>query len=263
MPKSDNWFLQFFDYDDDEEDDSKHDTHNCKETNCPRIFVTTVYLINNTNGTITDKQCNTMIEALNIQLQSFCDSWSLKSVVVVLSSSPPSGSYQIYLTTDTQYTIPGISSYRNNKMIDGTVKAYVCVNLILPTGTTNGILYPTTPTSYSVSQYVSYELLDMILNPTGAKYFLTSLTINNITMQAMIIAGVCDAVVPLSYTIVTSDSTNVNVSDYTLPSWYSSSGISPFNYKRTLTSPFQLSPRLSYTAINTASTQSSYYIKYT
>ena len=265
MPSDSSWILQFFNNEPDNYTYNKNVTANvsCPLPKIPPIFLNKVYLTNSTNGKITDTQCDIMVEALNIQLASFCSDWSLKPVILVFSSAPPSGSYQIILTTDTQFSFPGIPSYHNTPMADGTVRAYVCVNLILPTGTTNGIFFPGTTTSYSVSHYVSYELLDMITNPSGNKNYTANTTITNIAMQAVIIAGVCDAVIPLSYIISTSSSNKVQVSDYTLPSWYNSSGTGPFNYNNTLKEPFSLSPRLTYTTSGNTSGQTTYYIKYT
>jgi len=252
MPSNSNWFLQFFN---DEEDDYTYNKDiRSKPCNIPKVFVNMVYLINSSNGAVSDDQCNRMVEAINIQLESFCEDWSMKPVIVARSVSPPSGSYQIILTSDSQYTIPGAFGYHMRPLADGTVKAYISVNAILPTGTTttpNGVLNATGVNGGSVSKVVSHELLEMLINPGGNKsYFanMTNLTIKpvdasgkSISGVIQIIAEVGDAVSKGSYIIITSDSTRVQVSDYVLPSWFSEVGKAPFNYNNTLQGPFLLS----------------------
>jgi hypothetical protein len=146
-------------------------------------------------------------------------------------------------------------------LADGSVKAYVCVNAIiqnnpatLPPGAIplpNGILYPTGSNGASVARVVSHELLEMIVNPGVDKYYLANvdklkIPIRDekgkiITGMFPFIAEVSDAVNQLSYTIITSDSTKVQVSDYILPSWFSVVGKAPFNYNNTLQGPLTLS----------------------
>jgi hypothetical protein len=258
MPSNSNWFLQFFN---DEEDDYTY-TKNKEDKLCdiPAIFVNRVYLINSSNGAVSDDECNRMVEALNTQLATFCDDWSIKPVILARSASPPSGSYQIILTSDIQYTIPGVYGYHMATLADGTVKAYVCVNVIiqdptkLPPGAIarpNGVLYPTGPEGASVAKVVSHELLEMIVNPGVNKMYtayLDQLKIpikdekgNILTGMFPFCAEVGDAVNQLSYTIITSDSTKVQVSDYILPSWFSVVGKAPFNYNNTLQGPLTLS----------------------
>jgi hypothetical protein len=262
MPKTSNWFLQFFDYE--EEESSHNHQQRCKITNFPKIFVTKVYLVNNTGTVVTDAQCDNMIEALNIQLQNFCDSWSIKPAIVVKTDSPPSGSYQIYLTTDTQYTISGAYGYHMAPLNDGTIKAYVSVNVIMAAGTKNGILFPTESTAASVSRVVSHELLEMLVNPGVNKKYeadLSKLTRypvdeqgNNITSGTFSYnAEVSDAVNQQSFTITTADSTKVQVSDYILPSWFLTNGIAPFNYNNTLLGPLLLSTGGYYSRANSNS----------
>lgn len=258
MPSNSNWFLQFFN---DEEDDytyrkKKYD----KSCDIPKIFVNSVFLINSSDGAVTDDQCNRMVEALNIQLTTFCDDWSIKPVILTRSVLPPPGSYQIILTSDPQYSIPGVYGYHMATLADGTVKAYVSVNNIIPDPAKippgaivppNGILYPTAANGASVARVVSHELLEMIVNPGVDKYYLANvdklkIPIRDekgkiITGMFPFIAEVSDAVNQLSYTIITSDSTKVQVSDYILPSWFSVVGKAPFNYNNTLQGPLTLS----------------------
>jgi hypothetical protein len=209
--------------------------------------VNKVYLINSTYGTVTDAQCDTMIEALNIQLSTFCNDWSMKPVIIVRSSPPP-GSYQLILTTDPAYTIPGAYGYHTNPLADGSIIGYVCVNVILPAGvnTNNGILYPFDTASGSVSKVASHELLEMLVDPGVNKVYTADASSlipppPGVSGTVFFYAEVGDAVNQQSYTIITSDSTKVQVSDYVLPSWFISSGIPPYNYNNTLTAPFQLS----------------------
>jgi hypothetical protein len=260
MPSNSNWFLQFFN---DEEDDYNYKKEaTSKPCDIPRIFVNKVYLTNSSNGAVTDDQCNRMVEALNVQLQSFCDDWSVKPVILTRSVSPPSGSYQIILTSDSQYTIPGVYGYHMPTLADGSVKAYVCVNAIiqdnpatLPPGAiplANGVLYPIGSNGASVARVVSHELLEMIINPGLNKIYNADVSkllihpkdVNGndiVTGVFQYCAEVGDAVNNQSYTIVTSDSTKVQVSDYVLPSWFSVVGKAPFNYNNTLQGPLTLS----------------------
>lgn len=260
MPSNSNWFLQFFN---DEEDDYTYNKDiSSKPCDIPRIFINMVYLINSSNGAVSDDQCNRIVEALNTQLQTFCDDWSIKPVILARSASPPSGSYQIILTTDSQYTTPTQSyGYHLPPSADGTIKAYICVNVIIPDPTTlptgspaskNGILYPTTSDGASVSRVVSRELMEMILQQGLIKINLVNLNtavvispkLKNgtvITGDFAFVADVCDAVNEQSYTIITSDSTKVQVSDYVMPSWFSVVGKAPFNYNNTLQGPLTVS----------------------
>ena len=259
MPSNSNWFLQFFN---DEEDDytytKKKDDKPC---DIPKIFVNNVYLINSSNGAVSDDECNRIVEALNTQLATFCNDWSVKPVIIVRSASPPSGSYQIILTSDSQYIISSSYGYHMIPLADGTIKAYVCVNVIIPNPATllpgakerkNGVLYPTGAGGASVSRVVSHELLEMIINPGLNKMYeadVSKLLIypkdssgnNIITGIFQYSAEVGDAVNNQSYTIITSDSTKVEVSDYILPSWFSVIGKAPFNYNNTLQGPLLLS----------------------
>ena len=269
MPSNSNWFLQFFN---DEEDDYTYKKDiTSKPCDIPRIFVNRVYLINSSNGAVSDDECNRMVEALNIQLQTFCDDWSIKPVILARSASPPSGSYQIILTSDTQYTIPRVYGYHMATLADGTVKAYVCVNVIIPdptklpagaTAPPNGVLYPTGADGASVARVASHELLEMIVNPGVDKFYLANLDKlvipikdqqgNILTGMFPFIAEVSDAVNRLSYTIITSDSTKVQVSDYILPSWFSVVGKAPFNYNNTLQGPLTLSDGGYYSRANSS-----------
>jgi hypothetical protein len=134
------------------------------------------------------------------------------------------------------------------------------VNVIIPAATTlptgspaspNGVLYPTGANGASVARVVSHELLEMIVNPGVNKFYLANLDKlvipikdeqgNILTGMFPFIAEVGDAVNRLSYTIITSDSTKVQVSDYILPSWFSVVGKAPFNYNNTLQGPLTLS----------------------
>uniref|UniRef100_A0A6C0AP96 Uncharacterized protein n=1 Tax=viral metagenome TaxID=1070528 RepID=A0A6C0AP96_9ZZZZ len=279
MPSNSNWFLQFFN---DEPDNYIYKKDNCKPLEIPKIFINRVYLINGSNGAVTDAQCDTMVEALNIQLQSFCDDWSVKPVILARSESPPPGSYQIILTSDTQYTIPGVYGYHMHPLADGTVKAYVCVNVILPAQNPppgailainpNGVLYPTSALGASVSRVVSHELLEMIINPGLNKLY--EADVSNLLIRPKdpngndIVSGVfqfCaevgDAVNQQSYTIITSDSTKVQVSDYVMPSWFSVFGKAPFNYNNTLQGPLTLSSGGYYSRENSSGTFSIEYKK--
>jgi hypothetical protein len=269
MPSNSNWFLQFFN---DEEDDYTYNKDiSSKPCDIPRIFINNVYLINSSNGAVTDDECNRMVEALNMQLATFCNDWSVKPVILSRSVSPPSGSYQLILTSDPQYTIPGVYGYHMPTLQDGTVKAYVCVNVIypdqskLPTGaqkSINGILYPSSPNGASVARVTSHELLEMIVNPGVDKFYLANLDKLQIpikdergqilTGMFPFIAEVGDAVNQLSYTIVTSDSTKVQVSDYVMPSWFSVVGKPPFNYNNTLQGPLTLSDGGYYSRANSS-----------
>jgi len=261
MSKNSNWFLQFFN---DEEDDYTYKKDiSSKPCDIPRVFVNMVYLVNSSNGVVSDDQCNRIVEALNTQLATFCDDWSIKPVIVARSVSPPSGSYQLILTSDSQFTTPGrANGYQMPPAADGTIKAYICVNVIipvvttpLPTGTTpspNGILYPTGTDGISVSRVASHELLEMLVKQGLNKLYLVNLStllirprlINGteISGEFPFIAEVSDAVNRQSYTIITSDSTKVQVCDYVMPSWFSVVGKPPFNYNNTLQGPLTVSP---------------------
>jgi hypothetical protein len=260
MPSNSNWFLQFFN---DEEDDYTYNKDiSSKPCDIPNVFVSMVYLINSSNGAVSDDQCNRIVEALNIQLQTFCDDWSIKPVILARSVTPPSGSYQIILTSDTQFTLPGVYGYHMPPLADGTIKAYVSVNVIipvvttpLPTGTTpspNGILYPSGTNGTSVARVVSHELLQILVRQgLNRLYFINNTNEiqirprlqngNEITGEFLFIADITDAVNDQSYTIITSDSTKVQVSDYVMPSWYSVVGKAPFNYNNTLQGPLTVS----------------------
>jgi hypothetical protein len=94
--------------------------------------------------------------------------------------------------------------------------------------------------------------MEMLINPGVSKYYLVELKYLKIpirddkdkilTGNINFIAEVSDAVNQLSYTIITSDSTKVQVSDYVMPSWFSVIGKPPFNYNNTLQGPLLLSP---------------------
>jgi hypothetical protein len=246
MSSKSNWFLQFFN---NEEDDYTYNKEK-KINDCPPIFVNKVYLINDSGGKVSDSQCDAIIEALNIQLITFCNDWSLKPVRVERKITPPPGSYQIYITNDTTKTLGEAYGYHNHPDADGSIKAYICVNVILDkTKINNGILISTGAGGTSVSRVVSRELLEIIVNSASNKLYYAPaklLTIRQDKTSASdtylaLCAEINHPVNQQSYTIIISDSSKVEVSDYVLPSWFIEGGKSPFNYNNTLTAPFQLS----------------------
>lgn len=78
MPSGSTWFQQFL------KDDDVSCPANTTES-CPPIFVSKMYVINDTNGKITDAQFKNIVEAMNIQLTTFCNDWSVKPVVIIYS----------------------------------------------------------------------------------------------------------------------------------------------------------------------------------
>ena len=164
MSSKSNWFLQFFN---NEEDDYIYKKEK-KTTDCPSIFVNRVYLINDSGGKVSDSQCEAIVEALNIQLITFCNDWSLKPVRVERKITPPPGSYQLYITNDASKTIGQAYGYSNYPDADRNLKGYVCANVILdttnPARINNGILTSNGATGTSVSRVASYIILEMITN---------------------------------------------------------------------------------------------------
>jgi hypothetical protein len=254
MSSKSNWFLQFFN---NEEDDYIYNKEK-KIIDCPPIFVSKVYLINDSGGKVSDSQCEAIIEALNNQLITFCNDWSLKPVRVERKITPPPGSYQLYITNDTTKTVGDAYGYHNHPDNDGSIKAYICANVILdttnPARINNGILTSNGATGTSVSRVVSRELLEIISNSGSNKLYYAPASLLTIRLNKTsppitfpsgtylpVCAEISHAVNQQSYTIIISDSSKVEVSDYVLPSWFIENGKSPFNYNNSLTAAFQLS----------------------
>jgi len=197
-------------------------------------YISRVAIIN-TSSVVSDENGFKMANALNLILMNFCNDWGMPSASVYYvrndESVPTSQGATIHLMDSTD--ISGLPSYRD--IMSGKPYAKIFAKTILDSG--GVILYENTRSLPTVSQYVSHELFEMLVDAPCIKWWL------NPSSGAFYAGEVADPVNGNKVIVRLSDSTPVVLSDWVLPAWSNMLNTSgPFNHLDTLTSAFELAP---------------------
>jgi len=221
-----------------------------------------IFLINKTAGSnyvITDDQCFSMVEGLNMQLSQFCNDWNVSPYILIYSGVTElrGATMKIFITADTKNTLtdkngtPLAYGYHMPPDLNGNISAYICANVILSDIKNNGILKGVTDKGASVSKIISHEMLEMIIDPVGNKTYMASVIVNGKTIErASIISEVSDPVNNQHYNFNITNGMKVQVTDYVLPSWFNPGGKRPFNHNDTLGAPFALTSGMKWDETN-------------
>jgi hypothetical protein len=170
-----------------------------------------------------------MVKAINTLLTSLCNDWNLSQIQLLIGSGNNYPNNSIFLLDYTDS--PGALGYHYEE--SGLAIGKVFAKTILGYG--GAILYKDS-TTFTVSQCLCHELLEMIGNNETNKWYLD----NNGIFWA---GELCDPVESNLIIYTLPGNIKVALSDYVLPNWFSpDSTIRPFNKLNTLTTPFSLSP---------------------
>ena len=219
----------------------------------PEVF-TEISLINETTSPkVSDSECAKIVEALNIQLVQFCKDWSLPLHKVVYYTIRSASSIQVLLTTNPDYGIDGALGYH---FFDNAINvniAVVSADRILADSEQG-----------SICKIIAHEIFEMCINPNvtdgwyGMKMYLGDIAIprpppgkgqppppSDVEEVApfLVATEVVDPVENNSAPIILKDGSQIISSDYVLPAWFNQNSTQgPYNYLKTLSRPFELSP---------------------
>ena len=189
------------------------------------------YTVYNLSTVVNSSQLSSMVKAINNYLISFCNDWGLASInlnIGVYNSHMGLQNDSIFILdyTDSEGSLG--YHFEDNGYAIGRVFA----KTILEYG--GVVLYINAPGSFSVSQCLSHELLEMIGNPEINLWALDNY--GNMWAREL-----CDSVESNLIVYTLPGNIKVGLSDYVLQSWFSPDSISgPYNKKNTLSYPFQI-----------------------
>lgn len=183
----------------------------------------------NLSSVMTDTDGQTMVSALNQLLPTFCSDWNLKPVtaVYVAKAAAKTSVPLCCLVADTaaQPAALGYSDATNELPY-----SKVLVNSIM--SHSGAILNNTNPKNPTVSEMVSHEVFDLLVNPKNNVWWTTA------AGNVLVAGKVCDPVESNVVTVTTVNGTNVSMSDWILPSWSDPQNkVGPFNHNNTLNAP--------------------------
>lgn len=190
----------------------------------------------NQSTVITDSQVIKMVAALNHIIPAFARDWKMMTVP---ASIIPNGQplltgptvLNVIIMDDTD--IPGSAGYHS--LYNGTATVKVFANTIITCG--GAVLYEDTRTKATVSQVLSHEVLEALIDPKCTQWQLNPTTG---TMYALEVGDPVDGNVKV---VRLSDGTRVTVTDWVLPAWYDvQNTVGPYNTLDTLSAPFTLAP---------------------
>jgi hypothetical protein len=190
----------------------------------------------NQSTVITDSEVIKMVAALNQILPAFARDWKMMTVPAsIIPNSQPlltgSSVLNVIIMDDTD--IPGTAGYHN--LYNGTATVKVFANTIITGGGT--ILYEDTRTKATVSQVLTHEVLEALIDPKCTQWQLNPSTG---TMYALEVGDPVNGNVKV---VRLNDGTRVTVTDWVLPAWYDvQNTIGPYNTLDTLSAPFTLAP---------------------
>lgn len=186
----------------------------------------------NRSSVVSDTDASTMVVALNTLLPIFCSDWSILPVTTVYipraATILPINLYYIYLmdTSDQE----GALAYHD---LSGDVPyGKVFAKTILSTGV---LMYEETLTLQTVSQCLSHEVFELIIDPRCNTWWM------NYKTRILVAAEVSDPVQGNVVVVTLANGVKVGMSDWILPSWQDAqTTIGPFNHLNTLSQAFQV-----------------------
>jgi hypothetical protein len=189
-----------------------------------------VIVVINQSTTMTDAECTLMIQGFNKIFPQFAVDWNLKSSTIILSKTIPSNAIlRIYIMDNPD--VPGALGHDTE--INNVPHAKVFVNTILKYGEK---FYSTNSLVPTVAQSFSQEIFQRLVDPYSSTWWQSE-------EQTSLYAGeVCN---PVQGNVVTVsvNGTNINYSDWILPSWTNPQATKgPFNHLNTLKAPLTVSP---------------------
>lgn len=189
----------------------------------------TTYYVVNSSSCISNDDVQVMVQACNTFLPIVARAWSVLAPAVVFTS----GQAQI-ATSDALFNIIDRDPSQPDALAYHTENAsQVIGNILAQTILDNGgvALFQdrATPT---IASALFHELAEALMDPTVNNWYLAP----DGTMYA---AEVCDPVQDNIVPIKVGGQT-VGLSDFIYPAWRDSQSSGPYNYLKTLTSPFQI-----------------------
>ncbi len=193
----------------------------------------------NESTLVTNAQCNTMCQAIQVQLNlHVLPAWNMKAATITFyadKTKVPGYAWVVNMLDDsTQAGALGYHSLDNDE-----VDAFIFAAPVLQNGGAVMVYTPSNPTQYLVSATLSHEVCEMI----GDRYA------NGFSVGPQISAGnmycqeLCDPVEDGTYAI-TVDGYSVGVSNFVFPSWFNPEATiklnAPFDYMNKLTAPFTM-----------------------
>jgi hypothetical protein len=170
-----------------------------------------------------------IIDAINQTLTLFCKDWGIPNHTVIYNddfSEVMEEAYNIYVYDSIgSSNMIGYHSYKNN-----IISAVISIKKILKHGGT--FLFDEANSFVSVSQMISHEIFEMIINQKCDKWKLFD---ENTKYQL----EVCDAVQRNVIQVKIGDKI-VGISDWVLPSWFDKNSKKPYNHLNTLSKPFEI-----------------------
>jgi len=188
-------------------------------------MATPIYCLN--SSSLKSSDMFLMINALNMMLPAFCNSWSVKQYICIAVPSnikPKNATYCVFLDNNNS---PGSLGYHTE--FGNIPYGEVFVKTILQYGGTT-FMNGKAP---SISQAFSHEIFEIIVNQNINIWWQRS-------DGSLVPAEVCD---PVQANIIPIKVGNVvvGISDYILPEWNDpQSTKGPYNFLNTLIRPFQI-----------------------
>ena len=179
-----------------------------------------------------------MVDACAVMLASnFCPDWSVDVPELTLyehTADVPDDGWIVSIVDDTDDP-DNLGAHGEAK--DGRVFAYIDVNRILGTGG-GGVLSSNFSAGYCVAGVLCHELMEMLVDPFINIWWEGDITVKG-AHYTTVSAEVCDPVedTPL---IVTVNGTDVQLTDYILPSWSNPTGEYPYDAAGKCKRPFEV-----------------------
>jgi len=172
-----------------------------------------------------------MIQGFNKIFPQFAIDWNLKSSTIILSKTIPSNAIlRIYIMDNAD--VPGALGYHDE--VNNIPYGKVFVNTIFRYGGVK--FYSTNNTVPTVAQCFSHEIFEALVDPYCNNWWQTG-------DQASLYAGEVGDPVQGNVVTVSVNGTNINYSDWILPSWTNPQATKgPFNHLNTLKAPLTVAP---------------------
>jgi len=201
-------------------------------------IVTTHYdqvAVVNASNSMTDAEGETIVNALNILLPTFCSDWNLKSVSAVFVPKGVLSTIPFKCIVLDNSDVGGNVVY--NDETNGVAVAKVFAKTIIDNG--GSVLRNPNPAIPTLSAAISHEIFELIADVNSNMWW------NSASGATLYAAEVCDPVKSNVVNVSVSDTDGsfeeVFLSDWVLPAWTDPQAkIGPFNHNNTLTKPLTL-----------------------